>query len=75
MRELIRSYRQARALIDERRQDPLLTQRQVCEMLQIAPATLKQWRRAGRIRFVQLGYRTVRIRESEVNRLCEARTS
>jgi len=45
---------------------PLLTQREVCALLRIAPKTLQNLRRAGKIRFVKFGYRSIRFRQDDV---------
>lgn len=46
--------------------DPLLTQEEVCNLLGICAKTLQVWRRQGRVSFSRLGYKTIRIRQSEV---------
>jgi excisionase family DNA binding protein len=45
---------------------PMLTQRQVCELLQIGASTLQKLRRAHKVRFVKLGYRSIRFRQEDV---------
>lgn len=49
--------------------DRLLTQAEVCQVLGISRKTLQQWRKKSRLLFSRLGYRTIRIRESEILRL------
>jgi excisionase family DNA binding protein len=49
--------------------DRLLTQKEVAARLTITVEWLRKLRRAGKVEFVRIGWRTVRIRESEVERL------
>jgi excisionase family DNA binding protein len=44
----------------------MLTQREVCELLQICSSTLQRLRRAHKVRFVKLGYRSIRFRQEDV---------
>jgi excisionase family DNA binding protein len=45
---------------------PMLTQREVCDLLQIAPKTLQLLRRARKIRFARLGPHSIRFRQEDV---------
>ena len=45
-----------------------LTQTEVCERLRISRKTLQRYRQLGRIPFFNFGHRTVRIRESDIER-------
>ncbi len=49
--------------------DRLLKQKEVIAILGVSPKTLQKWRRNGRIRAVSFGYRSIRIRQSEVERI------
>ena len=51
--------------------DRLLTQKEAAQQLGLCHETLKFWRQQGRLRFIRLGHRTIRIRQSEVKRLLE----
>jgi excisionase family DNA binding protein len=50
----------------------LMTQKEVCEELQVSTKTLQKWRREGKLKFYQFGYRTVRFSDSEIRKLKEA---
>jgi excisionase family DNA binding protein len=58
-----------RFLADAQLADPLLTQSEVCALLGISVKTLQVWRRQGKVLFARLGYRTIRIRQSQVLQL------
>lgn len=47
----------------------LLTKVEFCKALGIGETKLRQLEKAGRVRRVQLGHRTVRYAESEIERL------
>lgn len=51
------------------RADPLLSDKQAALLLGVTWWTVRDWRKAGRLKFARLGARTVRIRYSEVERL------
>jgi excisionase family DNA binding protein len=46
----------------------LLTQRQVAKRCNVTVESVRKWRRAGRLQFINLGHRSVRIEEQELNR-------
>lgn len=46
--------------------DRLLAQSEVCERLSISTKTLQKYRRTRKIAFIQLGYNTIRFRETAV---------
>ena len=46
--------------------DPLLTQAEVGAVFGVSRKTIQRWRKLGRIPFARLGYRTIRIRQSEI---------
>jgi excisionase family DNA binding protein len=46
--------------------EKLLTQREVCRLLQVSPKTLQRLRRRSMITFVQFGYHSIRFRQDEV---------
>lgn len=48
---------------------PTYTMEQVAEELQVNVRTVKRWVKAGKVKVVRLGYRTVRISEEELNRI------
>lgn len=47
----------------------MITIRQAAEQLQVHPNTIKNWIKAGRIGAVKLSERTVRIEQSEIERM------
>jgi excisionase family DNA binding protein len=49
----------------------LLTQSEVCEMLQVSRKWLQIQRRAGKLKFLRFGHRTIRIPVAEVERLAK----
>lgn len=54
--------------IEQRREDQLLTVREVAERLRLHPITVRRHIKAGRLSAVRIG-RAVRVRESDVNDL------
>ena len=48
---------------------PTFTMAQVAEELQVNVKTVKRWVKAGKIKVIRLGHRTVRITEEELNRI------
>ena len=48
---------------------PTYTMEQVAKELQVNVATVKRWVKAGKVKVVRLGYRTVRITDKELNRI------
>ena len=48
---------------------PTYTIAQVAEELQVSIMTVKRWIKANKINVVRLGYRTVRITDTELNRI------
>lgn len=53
--------------------DPLLTPDQVCEQLRISIWSLNKLRKDGDIDACKLGYRTVRYRQSDIDKFLAAR--
>ena len=53
--------------------DKLLTQREVCQRLGICRRTLQSLRRNRKIGYVQFGHRTIRFRETDVQRFIAKR--
>lgn len=53
--------------------DRLLTQTEVCQRLGICRKTLQTLRCRRKIGFVQFGHRTIRFRESDVQKFIERR--
>lgn len=49
----------------------LLTQQEVCDRLGICVSQLQKMRRAGRIRYFKLGWRSVRFRPEDVEKLIQ----
>lgn len=49
--------------------DKLLTQREAAQMLRVSVEKLRRMRYEGELEFVNLGYRSVRIRQSEIESL------
>lgn len=49
------------------------TQRELSALLGVGMKTLQYWRRAGKLRFIRLGHRTIRIPGVEVQRLAAGR--
>jgi excisionase family DNA binding protein len=45
---------------------PMLTQREVCELLRITAKTLVRLRRSRKIRYARLGPHTIRFRQEDV---------
>lgn len=45
-----------------------LTQRQVAERCQVSVESVRKWRYAKRLNFINLGHRSVRISEEELDR-------
>lgn len=52
----------------------LMTDRQVADRLAVSVRTVREYRADGRLSTVDLGYRTKRTLQSDVDRLIEART-
>lgn len=46
----------------------LMTQREVAAELKVSIKTLQVWRREGRIKFMNWGYRTIRFSSSEIEK-------
>jgi excisionase family DNA binding protein len=53
--------------------DRLLTQREVCRLLQICPKTLQNLRRRRLIAFVKFGYNAIRFRPDAVEEFIRRR--
>ena len=53
----------------------LMTDRQVADRLAVSVRTVREYRAEGRLATVNLGYRTKRVLESDVQRLIETRTT
>lgn len=51
----------------------LLNQREVCDMLGICPASLQRLRKKRKIRWVQIGYRSIRFRPEDVENFVSKR--
>jgi excisionase family DNA binding protein len=45
---------------------PMLTQKQVCQLLQVTTKTLAKWRRSRKIRYARLGPHTFRFRQEDI---------
>lgn len=54
-----------------RAQDRLLTQQEVCARLGICVSQLQKMRRTGRIRYLRLGWRSIRFRPEDVEKLIQ----
>ena len=70
-------YDRAVTVSRHNRPDPatsLLTDRQVAERLSVSVRTVREYRYEGALPAVRLGYRTVRVRSGDVDRLIRART-
>lgn len=52
-----------------------MTDRQAAERLAVSPRTVREYRAEGRLATVNLGYRTKRVLESDVQHLIESRTT
>lgn len=50
-------------------EERLHTQKEVAKRLRLSLKTIQNWRRDGKLQAIVLGHRTVRISESEVQRL------
>ena len=48
---------------------PTYTIKQVAAELQVSIPTVERWIKAGKIKVVRLGYRTVRITDKELDRI------
>lgn len=46
----------------------LMTQREVAAELKVSIKTLQVWRREGRIKFMNWGYRTIRFSSAEIEK-------
>ncbi len=46
----------------------LLTQKEVCRELRVCPKTLQRLRRAGKLKFMRWGHRTIRFSSREIER-------
>lgn len=55
------------------KEEKMLTQREAAKRLQISVKTLQILRRQRRINFFRLGYRTIRIAESEIQQFINRR--
>jgi excisionase family DNA binding protein len=53
--------------------EKLLTQREVCELLQISPKSLQKLRREGRITYIKFAPRCLRFRQEDVRRFIQLR--
>lgn len=49
----------------------LLTAKEVAERLGVSQGTVKRWYREGKLKGVQLGYRTLRFRVAEIEKYLE----
>ena len=57
-------------VINEREVEmPTYTIKQVAAELQVSIPTVERWIKAGKIKVVRLGYRTVRITDKELDRI------
>jgi excisionase family DNA binding protein len=54
---------------------PMLDQNEVCRLLAISRKTLQQLRRERKIKFVRLGYRSIRFRQEDVGEFIRRRTT
>lgn len=52
----------------------LMTQREVAQELKVSIKTLQVWRREGRIKFMNWGYRTIRFSSSEIEKFKQKHT-
>jgi excisionase family DNA binding protein len=72
-RELRRNSMNTKKQIAAMMYDPLLTQRQAAAYLGVCFETIQNYRRRGWISYSRLGWRTVRIRRSELDRFIDSR--